>query len=325
VLYGSAQEVTALESNRELTDEERRATSLLTVTAAASFDWDALSSWDVGELVSWGLDADLLAQWNDDAANLALMFEAEKEPHSTDDPAVDYDRAETLRDEWGVSVGQTWVFEIPDAGESTLFVGPAESAHLVCDLAIYDPPFEWTARQQENALSWTSWRKALLMGLVPCMPLSERADFLHWWVWDSGMARFGGRGYKPMSGCALMLAFGEKQGWYETPALAVLDAYGVEHFEWPTQVVHIQDHLANRQGYEKPAALWDYAIALYSTAGDVVGDPFAGSGSVAAACKRLKRRYRGAEIEPTCVALSLQRLRDMGLEPHLAETPPDRP
>ena len=77
VLYGSAQEVTALESNRELTDEERRATSLLTVTAAASFDWDALSSWDVGELVSWGLDADLLAQWNDDAANLREMLAAE--------------------------------------------------------------------------------------------------------------------------------------------------------------------------------------------------------------------------------------------------------
>jgi hypothetical protein len=79
VLYGSAQEVTALESNRELTDEERRATSLLTVTAAASFDWDALSSWNVGELVSWGLDADLLAQWNDDAANLREMIGAEVE------------------------------------------------------------------------------------------------------------------------------------------------------------------------------------------------------------------------------------------------------
>lgn len=76
-LYGPATEVVALESDRILTDEERRATSLLTVTAAASFDWDALASWDVGELVTWGLDTDLLAQWNDDAANLREMIEAE--------------------------------------------------------------------------------------------------------------------------------------------------------------------------------------------------------------------------------------------------------
>lgn len=78
-LYGAATEVTALEADRALTDEERRATSLLTVTAAASFDWDALASWDVGELVSWGLDTDLLAQWNDDAANLREMIDAESD------------------------------------------------------------------------------------------------------------------------------------------------------------------------------------------------------------------------------------------------------
>ena len=78
-LYGPATEVVALEADRTLTDEERRATSLLTVTAAASFDWDALASWDVGELVTWGLDTDLLAQWNDDAANLREMLSAETE------------------------------------------------------------------------------------------------------------------------------------------------------------------------------------------------------------------------------------------------------
>lgn len=76
-LYGAATEVVALEADRELTDEERRATSLLTVTAAASFDWDALASWDVGELKAWGLDEATLHEWNDDAANLREMIEAE--------------------------------------------------------------------------------------------------------------------------------------------------------------------------------------------------------------------------------------------------------
>ncbi|NLF00813.1 MAG: DUF4417 domain-containing protein [Anaerolineales bacterium] len=78
-LYGPATEVVALEADRTLTDEERRATSLLTVTAAASFDWDALSSWDVGELVTWGFDADTLKAWGDDVGNLREMLSAEVE------------------------------------------------------------------------------------------------------------------------------------------------------------------------------------------------------------------------------------------------------
>ena len=42
------------------------------------WDWDNLAAWDVEKLQEWGLDADALAGWNDDAANLALMLDAEK-------------------------------------------------------------------------------------------------------------------------------------------------------------------------------------------------------------------------------------------------------
>lgn len=242
-----------------------------------------------------------------------------------EDIEVEPGRAAALREELGVESGQLWTFET-ESGTSSLYVGPAEQARIACDLAIYDPPFDLSAAQQENALAWSSWRKALLMGLAPSMPLVARNDFLHWWIWDAGMARFGGQGYKPMSGCAIMLAFGEKEMWYEEQGLAVLDHYELDHYGWPVQVVKIQDHLANRAyKHEKPAALWDYAVALYSTTGDVVGDPFAGSGSVAAACVRLKRRYRGAEIEPERAALSLQRVREMGLEPRPAGTLPGHP
>lgn len=292
--------------------------------AGGDWNWDALASWDVSALVSWGFDTEALQGWNNDAANLSLMIGAEAETEAPEDHEVDPDRAAELVESWGVDVGQTWLFDIENGGESSLYVGPAELARIRCDLAVYDPPFDWNSRQQENALSWTAWRKSLLLGLASCMPLVERQDFLHWWVWDSGIARFGGQGYKPMSACAVALVFGEKPLWYEKQALGVLDSYGIEHYDWPMQVVKIQDSLQKRTyKHEKPPALWDYIVALYSTTGDVIGDPFAGSGSVAAACVRLGRAYRGAEIEPRQAALTLQRLCDMGLTPHLAETQPD--
>ena len=48
----------------------------------------------------------------------------------------------------------------------------------------------------------------------------------------------------------------------------------------------------------KPVALMEQALANSSRIGDVVLDPFAGSGSTLIACENLKRRARVAEIEP---------------------------
>jgi DNA modification methylase len=48
----------------------------------------------------------------------------------------------------------------------------------------------------------------------------------------------------------------------------------------------------------KPVALMEQALANSSRIGDVVLDPFAGSGSTLIACENLKRRARVVEIEP---------------------------
>jgi DNA modification methylase len=48
----------------------------------------------------------------------------------------------------------------------------------------------------------------------------------------------------------------------------------------------------------KPVALMERALTNSSRAGDVVLDPFAGSGSTLIACENLKRRARVVEIEP---------------------------
>ena len=75
-LYGMNLEVHALQSNRELSEDERLSVSLLTVTATGSLDFDALAGWDAGVLQDLGLGVDYKHELDDAAANIAAMLDA---------------------------------------------------------------------------------------------------------------------------------------------------------------------------------------------------------------------------------------------------------
>jgi site-specific DNA-methyltransferase (adenine-specific) len=69
-----------------------------------------------------------------------------------------------------------------------------------------------------------------------------------------------------------------------------------------------------RNGYpaEKPADVADVLIRQSSESGDVVVDPFMGSGSVGIAAARLGRRFLGNDLNPEAVRIAAQRLREFG-------------
>ena len=68
------------------------------------------------------------------------------------------------------------------------------------------------------------------------------------------------------------------------------------------------------RGYpaEKPVAVSEVIIGQSSQPGDVVADPFMGSGSVGVAALRLGRRFIGTDLNPEAVQLTGQRLRQLG-------------
>ena len=110
--YAGDYEVQVLRSNRALTDAERRRVILeSSVGTVGNFDWDALAGWDVSTLAAGGLDAEMLATLNDDAANLAKLLEAETAGEAADDPGAQVDRAAELQAQWGTALGDVW--EIP--------------------------------------------------------------------------------------------------------------------------------------------------------------------------------------------------------------------
>jgi len=69
----------------------------------------------------------------------------------------------------------------------------------------------------------------------------------------------------------------------------------------------------------KPVELPANAIANHTVPGDVVCDNFLGSGTTLIACEQTGRKGRGIEIDPGYVAVSLERLSALGLEPQLVK------
>lgn len=80
-------------------------------------------------------------------------------------------------------------------------------------------------------------------------------------------------------------------------------------FAYPTNVLHLPTECANRKHPATfPVALPIFFIKLFTKPGDVVLDPFIGSGTTAVACKQLDRYYIGIEINPQYCTVAQQRL-----------------
>ena len=66
----------------------------------------------------------------------------------------------------------------------------------------------------------------------------------------------------------------------------------------------------------KPVEMWVYGITNHSRPGDLVYEPFSGSGTTIIACERTGRKCRAIELNPAYVAVAIQRWADAtGKEP----------
>ena len=127
-------------------------------------------------------------------------------------------------------------------------------------------------------------------------PEAERAGFRFWkpLVWDK---RTIGMGYHYRARYEFILFF--EKGKRRLNDLGVADVITVPriHGGYPA---------------EKPVAVSEVLVSQSSQPGDVVADPFMGSGSVGVAALKSGRRFQGNDLNPDAVALSAQRLREFG-------------
>ena len=79
---------------------------------------------------------------------------------------------------------------------------------------------------------------------------------------------------------------------------------------YPTNVIHMATECSNRNHSAVfPADLPTWFIKLFTKSGDIVLDPFVGSGTTAVACKHLKRNFIGIEISEKYCKIAEERLR----------------
>jgi site-specific DNA-methyltransferase (adenine-specific) len=127
-------------------------------------------------------------------------------------------------------------------------------------------------------------------------PEAEKAGFKFWKpvVWDKCTI---GMGYHYRARYELILFF--EKGKRRLNDLGVSDIIEVPRI---------------RGGYpaEKPVEVAEVLIKQSSEAGQVVVDPFMGSGSVGVAAARLGRRFLGNDLNPEAVQIAARRLREAG-------------
>jgi DNA modification methylase len=78
-------------------------------------------------------------------------------------------------------------------------------------------------------------------------------------------------------------------------------------------------HVSKWHPTTKPVELVARMVANSSRRGETVYDPFCGSGTTLVACDQLGRTGYGVEIDPGYVAVAIQRLADLGLEPKIVD------
>lgn len=88
---------------------------------------------------------------------------------------------------------------------------------------------------------------------------------------------------------------------------------------YPTNVIHMSTECANRNHSAAfPLELPSWFIKLFTVEGDLVLDPFVGSGTTAQAARLLGRHYLGIDISPEFIELANQRIGRM--QPQLLES-----
>ena len=65
---------------------------------------------------------------------------------------------------------------------------------------------------------------------------------------------------------------------------------------------------ADQHPTQKPVKLFEFFVKLHTQPGDVILDPFMGSGSTGVACVNLDRDFIGFELDPTYFELSQKRI-----------------
>ena len=315
---------------------------------SARLQEESLAEWDAEMLGALAKEVDLSSLWTGDELQALLVGQNGHE--MSEDPGPQLDKAEELRKKWGVETGQLW-----QLGDHRLLCGDSTKREDVervmggekLQLVWTDPPYGVSYGAKNKFLNAISpgnriqtpiendqlteeqtedlCRKALLLacefGLlgaalyVACpagtqLPhfiaavASSGFQFKHSLVWVKNQFVLGRCDYHYKHEIIL---YGWKEGAH---------FWNGDHSQDSVFLVD-KPHVSDLHPTTKPVELVEPMIRNSSKEGDVVYDPFLGSGTTMVASHRLGRRCFGIEIDPGYCGVVLERMSGLGLTPTL--------
>jgi DNA modification methylase len=284
----------------------------------------------------------------------ALMRQVAREAATTSqDEAPGENKLDELAAKWATAAGQLWV--IPSAKDRALthrlLCGDSTKAEDVTRLLggavpflmVTDPPYgveydpswrkevdpRWDYREgqvaNDDRCDWTAayqlfpgdvayvWHAGIYAGDVvlnlAAADLMPRAQI----IWDKQSLVMGRGAYHwKHEPCWYTVRKGRTARWAgDRKQSTVWEIAGV-HRTQGTSDDGITEH-----GTQKPVECMARPIRNHGEPGDLVYDPFLGSGTTIVAAEQLGRACLGIELKPTYTALILERLTNLGLQPRL--------
>jgi len=271
------------------------------------------------------------------------------------DPGAQLDKAAELQEKWGVARGDLWIIEsVATPGKfHRVMCGDSTSAEDVGRLMggaepmlmVTDPPYgvEYDAGWRKEIASAEDKHKYKALGDVSN---DDRADWSGAWalaqcnvayVWHSALqasivertlqeAGFYIRSQIVWRKSHFAMSRGHYH-WQHEPCFYAVRKGATAHWIggrkqttiWDILPIHayVSEEEHTGHGTQKPLECMERPIRNHE--GDVY-DPFLGSGTTMVAAEQTGRICYGMEIEPKYVAVTLERMAGMGLEPQLTDT-----
>ena len=336
-LYGEDYKIDARQSDRKLTLEERKELVVnLHTGATGSWNWEQLSGWSAGDLQAWGMDKDALKGWNNDANNLKELLNAETAESVDAEPQID--RAAELQEKWGTASGQLW-----QLGKHRLLIGSSlerDNWVRLCGeeratLTWTDPPYGVKYGEKLNSANPMGYRVRTIEN--DDLPPEQLEEFIRTAL--KNCAEFSGKGAAIYVACpagtplpaiiSAMAGSGFDYRWHlvwlkDQIVLSRAD-YHFKHenilYGWKPDGAHyfiddrkqasVFEYPRPKKSEEhptmKPVELVEHMVRNSSVEGDIVLEPFGGSGTTLLACERNKRVCRVTELSPNYGAVILER------------------
>ena len=217
------------------------------------------------------------------------------------DTPAEVDRAEELRQKWGVKSGDLW-----SLGDHLLVCGDCTDAATVARVmggeraaaVVTDPPYGVTREPWDRKLTDDDVSAALSIcdGAVlmfgaarpdivrDVLLLSELPNRIMIW-----------RTTTPKAGSGMFWTWQPIYCWRA-------NFNGWDSLDWQDAPTTTGEHPT-----QKPVGFMQKLIGMVSDSGAIIYEPFSGSGTTIIACENLGRRCRAVEISPAYVAVALER------------------